>query len=201
MKYITPERFFNRAVGSRTSQSVVYGKKIGKHIIVGVDNVTSPDRPDELLLIPQITKLFNKTREIYGAPLMITAGDRTIKHQRKLLKLGLKGATVMSPHILGAALDIDAVPSTWDTEKQACERIIECVNEAAQEIKVELPRMGFKAYNYRFVHVDLVFILFEPFTKIEHPGSWLGLFKNLGGQIVKGAHDKFSNSWRPGVTW
>ena len=203
MKYISPLNFYLRAMPTNNMKLVKYGRKLGKYITVGVDNVTSPDRPSELLLMPPITKLFNKAREIYGAPLMITAGDRTIEHQRRLLKMGLKAATIMSPHILGAALDIDAKPNRLRgrSEVDECLYIVRCLEKAAGVLKLGLPRIGIKVYNHRFVHVDLVYMLFKPWTLVPHPSDWPETFKDLRGQVVKGAHEKFDRSWRPGVTW
>lgn len=113
-------------------------------------------------LFPPIIFLFDEAREKFGKPVKINSGFRCFTYQLALKKAGLKAADI-SPHCEGAALDLAISPGTSVFE------LIKLFRETASKIGFPKPRFGHLAYNDAFLHVDLVFMKFEPFTKIPNP--------------------------------
>ncbi len=64
--------------------------------------------------------------------------------------------------------------------------------QAARALGLPAPRLGHKLYNERFTHVDLVFMLFEPYGSLPHPSTWPELDP---------AQRQAFTAWRPGVEW
>jgi uncharacterized protein YcbK (DUF882 family) len=70
----------------------------------------SPDRPGSgELMEPEVIQTLDIARDIYGYPMVITSGFRTIEHNRSLIQKGYP-ASPKSSHLLGWAADI-AVPN------------------------------------------------------------------------------------------
>ena len=66
----------------------------------------SPDRPGSgELMEPDFVQALDICRDIYGYPMKITSGFRTIQHNRSLIEKGYK-ASPKSSHLLGWAADI-----------------------------------------------------------------------------------------------
>ncbi len=71
----------------------------------------SPDRPGSgELMEPDVVQALDIARDIYGYPMVITSGFRTVEHNRKLMEQGYN-ASPKSSHLLGYAADI-AVPNS-----------------------------------------------------------------------------------------
>lgn len=71
----------------------------------------SPDRPGSgELMEPEVLQMLDIARDIYGYPMVITSGFRTIEHNRELIERGYP-ASPKSSHLLGLAVDI-AVPNS-----------------------------------------------------------------------------------------
>lgn len=169
-----------------------YGTKISESLTVGIDKVASPDT-NEVCLFPTLLTLFDKTRELYGLPIPVTAGFRTLAHELHLESAGYKTAKLISPHCLGSALDLDARPRNDKSETAVNIEIRAKIMEAASELSLPTPRLGFRAYSEKFNHVDVVFLLFQPYTSLAHPATWPELSESTRKTLDKG--------WRPGVTW
>lgn len=171
-----------------------YGDKVSEHLTVGVDFLTTPDT-NQLVFIPELIALYEKTREVYGLPIPVTSGFRTHAHELYLEKLGYKTAKFVSPHSLAVALDLDARPRAGKTEKQVNKDIREAVWKAAKALGLPRPRIGHRVYHERFNHIDLMFLLFKPFSDLEHPSTW----EDVGFS----AEMRFwmKHSWKPGVQW
>lgn len=167
-----------------------YAQRIGRHLVVGVDQLASPDT-GEVLVLPPLSSLFDETREYLGEPIPVTAGYRTHRHELRLQNLGYKTAKFVSPHSF-CALDLDARPTKGRTEKQVCLEIVQATVAAAQKLGLPRPRMGYRGYDYRFVHVDLTFYLFKPYTNLEHPQHWPNLTQEQRQML---------SAWRPGAEW
>lgn len=168
-----------------------YGQKFGKYLTVGVDQIASPDT-GEVTLLPAIVELFTETREILGRPQPVTAGFRSHAHETALQAAGYRTAKLLSPHSVACALDLDAIPTAAKTEAAVNVAIRTAVAQAAVKLKLPAPRLGFKAYGERFTHVDVVFLLFEPYTKLPHPQTWPEL---------EPAQRALFAAWQPGVSW
>jgi hypothetical protein len=70
----------------------------------------SPDRPGSgELMEPEVVQALDICRDIYGFPMVITSGFRTIEYNRDLMERGYP-ASPKSSHLLGWAADI-AVPN------------------------------------------------------------------------------------------
>lgn len=173
-----------------------YGTKVGEFLTVGIDHLASPDT-GEVFLMPPIVALFNETRRNFGEAIPVTAGSRTHEHETALQGAGYKAAKICSPHCLGAALDLDARDRTicgrFTSETAVNILIQQAAREAADKLGFPTPRLGHLAYNERFTHMDLVFMLFAPHTKLPHPADW--------PELPQDVRKKIGASWRPGVNW
>lgn len=193
---MTSQEFINRVLTesslAQPPRKASYGERLSQFITVGVDHVTSPDT-QEISLMSDMIRLFDKAREIYGRPIPITAGFRTHAHEEALTRSGYKTAKFVSPHSLGAALDLDSRPYTWRTEAQVNAEIRQSVQQAAKALALPRPRLGHRAYDEKFTHVDLVFMLFQPYTTLPHPAAWQ--------ELDEGTRKALSAGWREGVEW
>jgi len=70
----------------------------------------SPDRPGSgELMEHEVVQRLDIARDIYGFPMVITSGFRTVEYNRSLIEQGVP-ASPKSSHLLGLAADI-AVPN------------------------------------------------------------------------------------------
>ena len=115
----------------------------------------------QAVLFHPTIKLFNLARTKFGKPLTVNAFYRCAKHQEELREQGYKAAKI-SPHEYGCALDI-ALPTGTDTKA-----LIQVFSAAAKELGYKAPRFGDKTYGYKFLHVDLAFML----TPNPVPTAW-----------------------------
>lgn len=204
---LTPEIFLTRVFELEEMPSPrlgVYGEKLTKYLQVGSDALQSPDT-GEILPYPPMLALDEEACDILGYDIPTTAGYRTPGHQRNLIVRGYKAATFISPHFFGA-LDKDARPREGKTEKQVCQEIADAYKKAAIKLRMPAPRLGMRAYNYRFVHVDLLPMLFSPFTGLEHPSKWPEVgWTDLFGKpyMPQGMTPQqfFAATITPGFTW
>ena len=171
-----------------------YGYQVSTYLTIGIDHLTSPD-DGTFVLLPQVIELFDAARQIYGGPISVNAGFRTHNHELTLQARGYKTAKFVSPHSLGAALDCKAIPlpgkPDYDGE-ETNRQLQSAFREAAQQLSFPAPRLGHKAYGEAFTHVDLVFLLFAPFTNLAHPETWPELSDDQRLLI---------SAWRPGIEW
>ena len=71
----------------------------------------SPDQPGSgELMEPAVVQALDIARDIYGFPMKVTSGFRTIEYNRQLIEQGYN-ASPKSSHLLGWAVDI-AVPNS-----------------------------------------------------------------------------------------
>lgn len=71
----------------------------------------SPDQPDSGDMMDELfIETLDIARDIYGYPMIINSGFRTIDHNQKLKEMGYKVAK-NSSHLLGLAADIHCVDS------------------------------------------------------------------------------------------
>lgn len=71
----------------------------------------SPDQPGSgELMEPAVVQALDIARDIYGFPMVVTSGFRTIEYNRQLIEQGYN-ASPKSSHLLGWAVDI-AVPNS-----------------------------------------------------------------------------------------
>lgn len=71
----------------------------------------SPDKPGSgEMMDPTVVQMLDIARDIYGYPMIVTSGFRTIEHNRSLIERGY-AASPKSSHLLGLAVDI-AVPNS-----------------------------------------------------------------------------------------
>ena len=100
----------------------------------------SPDRPGSgELMEHEVVQALDIARDIYGFPMVVTSGFRTIEHNRSLIELGYP-ASPNSSHLLGWAVDL-AVP---DSSRRFL--MLEALLDAG------FHRIGL---GHSFIHVDL----------------------------------------------
>lgn len=182
----------------------IYGERLSKYLVVGLDNLQSPDTGEILEFRPLIA-LDEEASNILGYDVPTTAGYRTLNHQKALVAKGYRAAEFVSPHFF-CALDKDAQPRAGKSEVDACLDIVKAYMEAAKKLGLPRPRLGYRKYMAKFVHVDLLPMLFEPFTKIVHPKSWPETdWQNLFGRTFtpngQTPQSFFAATLRPGFSW
>ena len=121
----------------------------------------------EVEIFEPVIQCFEEARRLLGKPIGINSGFRSPEYQQHLKELGYKTAT-NSPHCWGAALDL-AIP-----RGMTYLILMNAFKQAAKNLKLPRPRFGYKEYSYNFLHFDLIFLLFSPYTDKENPcpGSW-----------------------------
>ena len=127
----------------------------------------------EIKISPHIVYLFESVREELGKPIIITSGYRSEKYQAYLRAIGYPAA-IVSPHCYGAALDM-LFP--FSVDKDGFANLF--VNHSLK-LDYGICRIGRKQYGDTFLHVDVVYLLFEPYTTIQNPKP---------------------DTWKPGVAW
>jgi hypothetical protein len=171
-----------------------YGQKVSPHLTVGIDFLWSPDT-DEITFLPQLIQLFEEARtNVLGNPIIVDAGYRTKAHEDALTAQGLQTAAFVSPHSLGSALDLKYVVGTFEgTSTQANIALRQAFLQAAKNLNLPVPRVGHKNYAEHFCHVDLMFMLFAPYTKLPHPRDWIDLQPEL--------REVYATTISPGWQW
>ena len=100
----------------------------------------SPDRPGSgELMEHEVVQALDIARDIYGFPMVVSSGFRTIQYNRSLIELGYP-ASPNSSHLLGWAVDL-VVP---DSSKRFL--MLEALLDAG------FHRIGL---GHSFIHVDL----------------------------------------------
>lgn len=194
---MTREEFIARIVESGVVPPALvhkYGDLISPHIKVGIDMVWSPDTC-EVSLMPQEIALFEELRvKQWKRPIAIDAGYRTIAHELALESQGYKTAGFVSPHSLSSALDLKMIVGSYSGDHVTANNLFrQNIRYAATALKLPQPRIGHKAYNETFCHVDLVFMLFAPHTSLAHPKDWTDLDQAM--------REKMDRNFAPGVEW
>lgn len=184
------DRIFDSGVIPRP-RVAKYGENLSKHLTVGVDMLWSPDTLEVVTFQPMLD-LFEKAREILGHPIPVSAGYRTLAHEHELQSRGLRTVKFVSPHAFGA-MDLDARARDDVSERTENFHIQASLVAAAKVLGLPQPRMGHKGYNEKFTHCDLVFMLFQPYTDLPHPGKWEDLAPSLRSAL--------GSAWREGVQW
>jgi len=116
-----------------------------------------PDRdiwllPEEKVILTCTLEIFDQAREYYGRPLKINSGRRSQKYQDLLTKKGYRTAKY-SPHVLGAALDVDVPDDMTDVD------LAKLLRDSAAALSYRVPRIGYLQYrgdqgSSSFVHFD-----------------------------------------------
>ncbi len=124
-----------------------------------------------------ILKLFEAVREKLG-PIHINSGYRSDAKQTELYKADSSGAVAKpgsSPHRFGAAMDL-AIPPTVSSAVELASH----VQYYSKQLGLQVARCGWREYQGRFLHMDVVYLLFAPYTNLKNPNP---------------------KAWRSGVTW
>jgi hypothetical protein len=140
------------------------------------------DTGDVVIFEPTID-VFQTVRRQVG-PILINSGYRSTAYQKRLWIADCKehggrpsgevAAPGSSPHERGAAMDC-AIPHHLTAAKLA-----ELFRHTAAGLDLGLARTGFKLYKNRFLHWDVVYLLFQPYLDEPNPRKKV---------------------WRPGVIW
>jgi len=144
------------------------------------------DGSQKVVIFDPLIELFEAVRSQVG-PIVISSGYRSDEYQRKLYeddirKNGGKPSGQVarpgnSPHATGAAMDL-IIP---DSYKGRAKNFSELFVQASAKLGFPLCRVGWKQYLGRgFIHVDLVHMLFAPYTNVPNPRPGV---------------------WRPGAVW
>jgi hypothetical protein len=173
---------------------VKYGDEISAHLHIGPDFLWSPDT-NEYTQLPGCIALFEETRtNQWGKPIGVDAGYRTIAHEKFLESKGLKTAKNISPHSLGSANDYKVLPGNFTgLVSQGNTQLRTAFRMAAVKLGLPQPRIGWKAYGSAFIHIDLMFTLFAPYTTLAHPQDWLDLSDEL--------RETYRRVLVPGMEW
>lgn len=139
---------------------------------------------DNCRVFEPLVELFEKVRFGIQKPIPVNSGYRSIERQEWLYSKDLaqhggkpSGKVAKpghSPHHTGAAMDL-GIPQGWSADKFA-----DLLVHTAQGMGFGAARVGYVQYGKRFVHLDLVYLLYEPYIKGR-----------------KNPHP----SWKPGVKW
>lgn len=184
MDFLTAPQFIDKIFSSGIVPAIVvkkYGDTLSDHLHFGTDLLWSPDTHG-FSMLPQCVALFEETRKEWANPITVDAGYRTYAHEKALESQGLKTAKFASPHSLASALDYKATAGTYDgTIAQGNTALRSAFKKAASALGLPAPRIGWKAYNGAFIHVDLMPMLFAPFTNLPHPKDWEDLSADMRG--------------------
>lgn len=134
----------------------------------------------EVVIFEPLIQVFEKARSVAEKPILLNSGYRSREYQEKLYQADLKanqgkpsGKVAKpgnSPHMYGAAMDL-AIPKGWTARDLAA-----LFRRASIELGFPPVRTGWRQYGGGFIHVDLVFMLFEPYLegiKNPNPLAWL----------------------------
>ncbi len=132
------------------------------------------------IIFEPLIQVFEKARSILEKPIIINSGYRSREYQGKLYQADLRANQGKpsgnvakpgnSPHMYGAAVDL-TIPKGWIARDLA-----DLIRRASVELGFPPARTGWRQYGGSFLHVDLVFMLFEPYLegkKNPNPISWL----------------------------
>lgn len=121
----------------------------------------------EIKIYDGLVYLFEGARTIINRPLIITSGYRSVAYNQHLHEIGYKTAA-HSPHCEGAAIDV-IIP-----HDKTVDDLINAFDTSADLLKLPRPRYGHIQYKDRFLHIDLVFMLYKPYTEVDnpHPRQW-----------------------------
>ena len=168
--------------GVRCLSQHIYLWEFGQHAADG----TLEENVQPVIFEPLI-EVFEAVRDLIKRPIKINSGYRSIEkqtalyqaHQEDLKRKGLPDDHAVakpghSPHMYGAAMDV-AIPWTFNAQNLAA-----LFRKASRDLRYPQARTGFKTYHNAFVHLDVLPMLFEPYTKIPNPDPL---------------------NWRPGVMW
>lgn len=158
------------------------------------DWIASPDS-GEIYLLQGLVDIFSQAREKLGVPIQINSGFRTKAYQRELKRRGYKAAKI-SPHMHGAAFDLNIQHIKGIDHASRCYKLKTALEEAAYNLGLkEYFRYGCKAYNYDFLHFDIVPILFD--------ARWKDLLARLPDKFFPyGTVNPCPGNWyQGGVNW
>lgn len=127
----------------------------------------------EIKLSPFIINLFEAVRNDIGCPIFITSGYRSPQYQKHLTEIN-PYAVKLSPHPEGAALDMQ-IPFRFEPLELAHR-----FQEHSKRLGYGTCRYGLEKYKFRFIHVDIIYMLYHPWTNTENPKP---------------------DIWKEGVTW
>jgi hypothetical protein len=180
---LTADQFIARVYDAGVTPAPVvkkYGDEVSPHLHIGTDFLWSPDT-HEYSQIPECIALFEEVRvNQWKNPIAVDAGYRTHAHELELQKIGLKTAKYVSPHSVGTADDYKVVPGTYDGKvTQGNIALRAAFMKGASALGLPKPRVGHSAYGEAFIHVDLMFFIFAPFSKLLHPRDWVDLSPEL----------------------
>lgn len=171
-----------------------YGKQISPHLTMGIDMLWSPDN-QQFTTLPQMVDLFEETRvNQWKAPILVDAWFRTEAHEEALDAKGYHTATFASAHEFGAGGDFRALrPGAEAVPINANGALRMAFENAAKALGFPAPRIGYKIYGGSLIHVDLWFMLFEPYSSLRHPKDWPDLQQDV--------RDAYAKAIAPGVEW
>lgn len=117
-------------------------------------------------------------------PITVNSGYRSPEYQKTLYEADLRandgkpsGKVAKpghSPHETGAAMDL-GLPEGFEAKEFAA-----FIRRVSLELEFSEARTGYIIYDYKFVHVDLVPMLYRPYTGTPNPNP---------------------GAWKPGVIW
>lgn len=126
------------------------------------DNEASCSHCGECVVFEPMVQLFNEVRDFIGNPIIINSCYRCEDYQ-KILQGTNKNAATYSPHVTGAAMDL-AIPKDLDLNQFKT-----LFSVMSRHLGFGKPRFGYKQYDYRFLHVDLVYLV----PGLTHkPAAW-----------------------------
>jgi hypothetical protein len=125
------------------------------------------------IIFEPLIDLFEKLRATVNRPIKINSGYRTIEKQARLYEQDIRAnggnpsgkvaAPSHAPHTYGAAMDL-AIPYPYKAGDFAT-----LIRKVSLDLKFPMARTGWKAYGGAFVHMDLVPMMFKPYTNISNP--------------------------------
>ncbi|HEX2954362.1 MAG TPA: D-alanyl-D-alanine carboxypeptidase family protein [Bacillota bacterium] len=175
----TEERPFQIISGREMISPHIARAEFGEHDEAGRLRTGVPIRALEPLV-----ELFEAVRAAVGQPIPIHSGYRSVAKQQELYQRDIRehggkpsgevARPDCAPHTYGAAMDL-GLPRGLNAARFAA-----IIRQTSVKLGLPQPRTGWRMYGGRFVHMDMVFLCFEPYTNKPNPAP---------------------RSWRSGVSW
>lgn len=116
---------------------------------------------------PFVVRVFEEARKLLNKPIRITSGYRHPRYQKKLSKVNPRATKSLSPHSTGSAIDM-VPPKEMSTEDLA-----DLFEHTCIDLNFPDPRIGI---SNSFIHFDMVFMLYYPYTLLQMPGTKSGIW-------------------------
>lgn len=132
-------------VKNAIAPSLLRENKLSEHL--WIKEIATND--GSFILARPLIELFEAIREVYGKPIGINSGYRTLAKQKELQKTNANAVSI-SPHTLGLALDVDAGGKNENIELLKAIRTVQ-----ARKPLIRIGHFQYWAKGQYFIHIDV----------------------------------------------